>query len=204
MESWFWPYSCSCYKIASSVKSHWFKLCWIPESLSKTVSMPHFCQGSHSRITKGWFLIFVLTGDATDWTGKETSLTICERPQSELKLDYLSTGLERGMHCGTVLWHEKLSELKHPLLLWKLRHLVFCLLHMITYIQQTELISTYSYSELLINYNVIAQSKIITWSETCCSESLNIDNYLISLKCGYLLTAKELCPKLSLWWNTER
>lgn len=91
-----------------------FKLCWIPESLSKTVFMSHFCQKSYSRITKGWFLIFILTSDATDWTEREMSLTICERPQSELKLDYLSAGLERGTHCDTVLWYEKLSELNYP------------------------------------------------------------------------------------------
>lgn len=46
---------------------------------------------------------------------------------------------------------------------------------MITYKQQAELTDTHSYSELLVNH-VIAQSKIITCSETCCSES--IDKYL--------------------------
>lgn len=158
--------------------------------------MSHFCQGSYSRFTKWWFLIFILTSNATDWTGKEMSLTVCERPQSELRLDNLSTGLDRRMHCVTVLWNEKLSELKHPVLLWRFRHLVFCLLQMITYKQQTELTGTHSYSELLVNYNIITWSKIVTWSETCCSVSLSIDKYLDIFEVWVLIYCKRTMSRV--------
>lgn len=73
---------------------------------------------------------------------------------------------------------------------------MFCLLHMITYKQQTELTDTHPHSELVVNYNIIAQSKIITCSETYCSESLSIDKYLDIFDVWILIYCKKVLSRV--------